>query len=435
MPEISIGSRLAHAWNAFFNKDPTRTNYSSIYGGIGSRPDRRRRNFGNDKSIVNAVYTRISVDAAAVQIKHVQLDNNGRFQTEKETALNECLTMSANNDQSARAFRQDCFLSLLDEGNIAVIPTDTSANPREMLSFDIGSMRVGQVLEWRPKEVRVKVYNENTGKKEEIWFPKSACLLPENPFYSTMNAPNSTLKRLIRKLALLDMTDEQNSSGKLDLIIQVPYQLKGDAKKKLADERRKEIEMQLAGSKYGIAYTDATEKVIQLNRQVENQLQKQVEYLTGMLFSQLGITQEILNGTADEQAMLNYNNRTIEPLIASVVDEMNRKWLSKTARSQGQAIVYLQDPFKLVPVNNIAEIADKFTRNAIMTSNEFRSIVGLKPSVDPDADVLRNKNLNQSKDEEHPQSDEENPAEQIKMEAKLTNQPSKLVNTKLKGHK
>lgn len=398
---IGLGTRFKHAWNAFFNKDPTKVVYREIGSGYSYKPDRIRFSRGAEKSIITSVYNRIATDVAAIDVRHVLLDENGRFLEEKNSALNNCFSLEANIDQTSRAFMQDVVLSLMDEGCVAIVPTDTTSNPAIGMdgAFDILEMRVGRIVQWYPAHVRVEVYNEHTGKKEELILEKRSVAIIENPFYAVMNEPNSTMQRLIRKLGLLDSVDEQNSSGKLDLIVQLPYMVKSEARKQQAEERRKMIEDQLIGSKYGIAYMDATEHITQLNRPLENNLMSQIQYLTDLLFSQLGITKEILNGTADEKAMLNYNNRTVEPIISAIVDEMKRKFLSKTARSQRQSIMFFRDPFRLIPVDQIAEMADKMTRNEIMTSNEFRQIVGLKPSDDPDADVLRNKNLNQSTEE------------------------------------
>lgn len=399
--ETSLGSRLKHAWNAFLNRDPTiSNNYYDIGPGYSYRPDRARFTRGNEKSIVTSVYNRIAADVAAVDIKHCKLDENGRFLSEIDSKLNNCLTLEANIDQTSRAFRHDLVQSMFDEGVIAVVPIDTSVKPSNPGSFDILSMRVGKILDWHPAHVRVQVYNDKNGRKEELVVPKANTAIIENPFYSIINEPNSTMQRLIRKLALLDVIDEQSGSGKLDLIVQLPYVIKSEARREQAEQRRKDIENQLAGSKYGIAYTDGTERVTQLNRPVENNLMKQIEYLTSMLYSQLGITQSILDGTADEKTMLNYNNRIIEPIVSAIVDEFKRKFLTKTARSQRQTILFFRDPFKLVPVNDIAEIADKFTRNEIMTSNEIRQVVGLKPSDDPKADQLVNSNISQPKEEQ-----------------------------------
>ena len=391
---LSIGSRLQHAWNAFRNKDPA-IYYNNIGPGYGYRPDRVRFSRGNERSIVTSVYNRITLDAAAINIYHARLDENDRFIEKIESGLNNCLTLEANMDQTARAFLQDAVMSMLDEGCVALVPVDTTLDPEVTGSYDIQSMRTAQILEWYPEHVKLRLYNEKIGRKEDIILSKSTVAIIENPLYSVMNEPNSTMQRLIRKLNLLDVIDEQSGSGKLDLIIQVPYVIKTDARRRQAEERRKEIENQLTGSKYGIAYTDGTERITQLNRAVDNNLMSQIEYLTSMLYSQLGITQSILDGSADDKTMLNYYNRTIEPIISAIVDEMKRKFLTKTARSQKQSILFFRDPFKLVPVADISEIADKFTRNEIMTSNEIRQIVGMKPSDDPKADELRNSNISE----------------------------------------
>ena len=396
--ENSFTSRLKHAWNAFFNKDPT-DYYKNIGTSYTYRPDRPRLTRGNERSIVTSVYNRIALDASSVTIQHVRLDENNRFVSVIDSGLNNCLTVEANLDQTGRAFIQDVVMSMLDEGCVAIVPVETTLNPEITGSYDILSMRTGKILEWYPSHVKVRVYNEKTGRKEDIVVPKSTVGIVENPLYAVINEPNSTMQRLIRKLNLLDVVDEQSSSGKLDLIIQLPYVIKTEARRQQAEKRRQDIVDQLAGSKYGIAYTDGTERITQLNRPVENNLMKQIEYLTSMLYSQLGITQSILDGTADDKTMLNYYNRTIEPILSAIVDEMKRKFLTKTARSQLQSISFFRDPFKLVPVSDISEIADKFTRNEIMTSNEIRQIIGMKPSDDPKADELRNKNLSQPKDD------------------------------------
>ena len=395
---MGITDRLQHAWNAFLNRSPT--TYDNSRGmGYSYRPDRPRLTRGNEQSIVTSVYNRLALDVSAIDIKHIRLDDNDRFMETIKSGLNNCLSTEANIDQTARAFIQDIVMSLMDEGSVAIIPVDTTFDPTLTGAYDIHSMRTGKILNWFPDYVKVRVYNDKTGLKEDIDVPKKAVAIIENPLYAVINETNSTMQRLIRKLNLLDFVDEQSSSGKLDLIIQLPYVIKTDARRKQAESRRQDIEMQLAGSKYGIAYTDGTEKITQLNRPVENNLMKQVEYLTSMLYSQLGITQSILDGTADDKTMLNYYNRTIEPIVSAIVDEMKRKFLTKTARSQNQTISFFRDPFKLVPVNDIAEIADKFTRNEIMTSNEIRQIIGMKPAEDPKADELRNKNLSQSKED------------------------------------
>lgn len=389
--EMSFGSRLKHAWNAFTGN--VQMNYRDLGMSYSYRADRPRMSRGNERSIVTSVYNRIALDVAALNIQHVRLDENGRFLSVIDDGLNNCLTLEANVDQTARSFVQDVVISMFDEGSVAIVPVDTTTDPNVSGSYDIQSLRVGQILDWYPQHIRARVYNEQTGRKEDVVVPKSAVAIIENPLYAVINEPNSTMQRLIRKLNLLDVIDEQSGSGKLDLIIQLPYVIKTEARRRQAENRRKDIENQLSGSKYGIAYTDGTEHITQLNRSVNNNLMSQIEYLTSMLYSQLGITQSILDGTADEKTMLNYNNRTIEPIISAIVDEMKRKFLTKTARSQHQSISFFRDPFKLVPVNDIAEIADKFTRNEIMTSNEIRQVVGMKPSEDPRADELRNKNL------------------------------------------
>ena len=396
---MGIGDRLQHAWNAFFYNDNTYVNPQNLGGFSTFRPDRVHFSRGVEKSIVTSVYNRIALDATSIAIKHVRLDDNGRFLEEIDSGLQNCLNVEANIDQTGRAFLQDVVMSMLDEGCVAIVPVDTTINPAKSGSYEINTLRTGKILEWYPAHVRVRVYNDQKGIHEEVTLPKSMVGVIENPLYAVINEPNSTMQRLIRKLSLLDVVDEQTSSGKLDLIIQLPYVIKTDARKKQADERRKDIEMQLAGSKYGIAYTDGTEKITQLNRPAENNLMKQVEYLTDMLYSQLGLTQSIMDGSANDKTMLNYYNRTIEPILAAIVDEIKRKFLTKTARTQKQTIMYFRDPFKLVPVSDIAEIADKFTRNEIMTSNEIRQIVGMKPADDPSADELRNKNLNQSSED------------------------------------
>ena len=393
---MKFTDRIKHSWNAFLNRDPT-YNYRDLGGpSYGYRPDRMRFTRGNERSIVTSVYNRIALDAASIDIMHVQLDKDGRFESIRESALNECLTKNANIDQTGRAFIQDVVMSMLDEGCVAIVPVDTTINPNISNSYEINTVRTAKIVEWYPAHVKVNLYNDRTGRKEDLILPKKTVAIIENPLYAVINEPNSTMQRLIRKLNLLDVIDEQSGSGKLDLIIQLPYVIKTDARRQQAEQRRKDIEMQLSGSKYGIAYTDGTERITQLNRSVDNNLMKQIEYLTSMLYSQLGITQAILDGSADDKTMLNYYNRTIEPIVSAIVDEIQRKFLTKTAITQKQAIAYFRDPFRLVPVNEIAEIADKFTRNEIMTSNEIRQIVGMKPSKDPNADELRNKNLSQS---------------------------------------
>ncbi len=392
---LNLSTRLAHAWNAFTSRDPTQ--YIITGPGYSSRPDRPRLSRGNEKSIATSIFNRIALDVSSVNIKHCRLDKNGRYVEDIDSGLNNCLNLEANKDQTGRAFIQDVVLSMLDEGCVALVPVETTIDPKSSNSYQIDSMRTGKITEWYPDMVRVRLYNDRTGEKEEILLPKNQVAIIENPLYAVVNEYNSTMQRLIRKLSLLDVTDEQTASGKLDLIIQLPYVIKTEARREQAERRRKDIIDQLTGSQYGIAYTDGTEKIIQLNRSLENNLLKQVEYLTNMVYSQLGITQSVLDGTADEKTMLNYMNRTVEPIISAIVDELKRKFLTKTARSQLQSIVYFRDPFRLVPVNDIAEIADKFTRNEIMTSNEIRQIVGMQPSKDPKADELVNSNISQAK--------------------------------------
>lgn len=391
--EYKFGYRLKHAWDAFRNRSPTGY-YSDIGPSYSYRPDRPRFSRGNERSIVTAIYNRIALDVAAIDIKHARLDDNGRFSSVIDDELNQCLTVEANLDQTARAFKQDIVMSMLDEGCVAIVPIETDLDPTKTGSYKIYSMRTGKVVEWYPKHVKVRVYNEEVGHTEDITLPKKMVAIVENPLYAVINEPNSTMQRLIRKLNLLDAIDEQSGSGKLDLIIQLPYTTKTELKKKQAEARRKMIEDQLTGTKYGIAYTDATEHITQLNRPVNNNLMSQIEYLTNMLYSQLGMTQSVMDGSADEKVMLNYYSRTVEPIVSAIVDETIRKFLTKTARSQGQSILFFRDPFKLVPVQSIADIADKLTRNEILSSNEIRQIVGYKPSDDPRADELRNKNLN-----------------------------------------
>ena len=393
---MGIRDRLQHAWNAFVYNDNTYVDPQNLGGLSTYKPDRVHFSRGVERSIVTSVYNRLALDVSSIAIKHVRLDENGRFKEEVDSGLQNCLNVEANIDQTGRAFLQDVVMSMLDEGCVAIVPVDTTIDPAKSGSYEINTMRTGKILEWYPAHVRVRVYNDKRGIHEEIVLPKSSVAIIENPLYAVINEPNSTMQRLIRKLNLLDVVDEQTSSGKLDLIIQLPYVIKTDARRKQAEERRKDIEMQLSGSKYGIAYTDGTERITQLNRPAENNLMKQVEYLTSMLYSQLGLTQSIMDGSADDKTMLNYYNRTVEPILAAITDEIKRKFLTKTARSQKQTIMYFRDPFKLTPVLDLAEIADKFTRNEIMTSNEIRQIVGMKPADDPSADELRNKNLNQS---------------------------------------
>lgn len=393
---MGIVNRIKHGWNAFMNKDPTMEYAPTIGAASYDRPDRPRLTRGNERSMITTIYSKFSVDAASIDIKHVKLDSSERYTETIKDSLNYCLTTEANVDQTARMFKQDIFLKMLDDGCVAIVPIDTINDPTTGNVFSIVTMRTAQIINWYPEYVRVRIYNEKTGLFDEMNLPKKMVAIVENPFYAIMNETNSTMQRLKRKLAILDIIDDRSGSNKLDLIIQLPYSIKGEAKRNLADQRRKDIADQLAGSDYGIAYIDATEHITQLNRSVENNLLKQVEYFTNLLYSQLGITVEIMNGTADENAMNNYYNRVIEPMIAAVVDELNRKFLTKTARTQLQAIKFFRDPFRLVSTTNLAELADKFTRNCIMTSNEFRQVVGLIPVDDPMADQLRNNNLSPS---------------------------------------
>lgn len=399
---MSLTDRFKHAWNAFTNSKDPPYQFRDIGVGYSLRPDRARFSRGNEKSIVTSIYNRIALDVAAIDIRHVTLDDSNRYLSDMDSGINTCLSMEANIDQTARSFIQDAVISMFDEGHVAIVPVDTIVrcddDPKDTPLYDITSMRTGKVIEWFPQHLKVRVYNDRIGRKEEILIPKSTTVIVENPLYAVINEPNSTMQRLIRKLNILDAIDEQSGSGKLDLIIQLPYVIKSAAKQEQAEKRRKELEQQLANTKYGIGYIDGTEHVTQLNRSIDNNLMKQIEYLTSLLFSQLGITQSILDGTADDKTMLNYYSRTIEPIISALVDEMKRKWLTEEARSQKQSILFFRNPFKLVPVNDIAEIADKFTRNEIMTSNEIRQVMGLKPSDDPKADMLINSNLNQSKE-------------------------------------
>lgn len=397
--ELSITDRMKHAFNAFMNRDPTAYYNRNLGSSYSIRPDRPRLSRGNERSIITAIFNRIAMDVAAIDIMHCRLDENNRFIEKIDSGLNNCLNLEANIDQSGRAFIQDAVMSMLDEGVVALVPVDTDLNPASTDSYDILTMRTGKILEWYPSHVKVRLYNDRTGEKEDLMLAKRDVAIIENPLFAIVNEPNSTMQRLMRKLSLLDVTDEQTASGKLDLIIQLPYVVKSEARREQANQRRKDIEQQLAEGKYGIAYTDGTEKITQLNRSVENNLMKQVEYLTNMVYSQIGITQSVLDGTADEKTMLNYNNRTVEPIVSAIVDELKRKFLTKTARTQLQSISFFRDPFKLVPVNDIAEIADKFTRNEIMTSNEIRQIVGMKPSNDPKADRLINSNISQAKED------------------------------------
>lgn len=407
--EITIGSRAKNAWNAFFNRDPTDNFYRDPGYSYSYRPDRVRLTRGNERSIITAIYNRIAIDVATMTIQHCKLDENERFLSVINSGLNNCLNLEANIDQSGRAFIHDTVLSMLDEGVVALVPIDTIHNPTVTESYEIETMRVGKILEWMPNKVRVSVYNDRKGMKQEVTLPKKMVAIIENPFYAVFNEPSSTMKRLIRKLNLLDAIDEQSGSGKLDLIIQLPYIIKSDARRQQAEKRRKDIEMQLSDSKYGIAYTDGTERITQLNRPVENNLMKQIEYLTSMLHSQFGITQSVMDGTADEKTMNNYYYRTIEPIISTIVDELKRKFLTKTARTQSQSIMFFRNPFKLMPINELADAADKFTRNEIMSKNEWRHILGMKPSEDPKADQLINSNINQSPDQQMPPGEETEP--------------------------
>lgn len=390
--------RLQHSWNAFRGRD--RPTYGNRSLGTYYNPDQTRLRIGNERSLVTAIYNRIAMDVASNKIEHVRVDQNGRYIDTVQDGLNTCLTLEANLDQTSRSFFQNAVLTMFDEGCVALVPVDTDINPALSTSYDIRTMRVGKIVQWMPEDIRVLLYNDRTGKKEEIEIPKRLVAIVQNPFYVVMNEPNSTLQRLIRKLSLLDAVDEQSSSGKLDMIIQLPYVIKSPMRREQAEQRRKDIEMQLSGSKFGIAYTDGTERITQLNRPLENNLMGQIEYLMNTLYSQLGITPEILNGTADEKTMLNYNTRTIEPILSAFVDEMKRKFLTKTARTQGHSILFSSEPFKLVPINNIADIADRFTRNEILSPNEVRGIIGFKPVADQQADELRNRNLNQNTDME-----------------------------------
>lgn len=407
--EMNIGSRLKHAWNAFLNRDPPGSRYYG--GGYSYRPDRMRFSRGSERTIINAIYNRIALDATSITINHVKLDENNRFDSIIDSGLNYCLNIEANADQTGRGLIQDIVMTFLEEGVAAVVPEKTNFDPRYSNSYEIYSMRVGVPVEWYPNHVRVRLFNELTGQKEEITFPKKMVALIENPFYAVMNAPNSTMQQLVRKLALLDVVDEQAGSGKLDMIIQLPYVIKSPARREQAEQRRADIEKQLSGSKYGIAYTDGTERIVQLNRSLENNILKSIEYLTNMVYSQLGVTQEILNGTADEKTMNNYMNRIIEPVVSAIADEFKRKFLTKTARTQGQSIMFFRDPFRLAPVSMIAEMADKFTRNEIMTPNEFRQVIGMKPSKDPKSDQLANRNI-ASADEGMPMQGEETYADE-----------------------
>lgn len=401
--DLPFGARVKQAWNAFMDKDSF-SRYRDIGPGYYRRPDRPMFTRGNERSIVTSVFNRIAIDAASINLRHVRLDENDRFLETLDTGLNNCLSVEANTDQTGRAFVQDAVMSMLDEGCIAIVPVDTTGDPNSTGAYDVMSMRVGKIVDWYPQHVKVRLYNERTGNKEDITLHKSIVAIVENPLFAVVNEPNSTLKRLIAKLNLLDAIDQQSGSGKLDLIIQLPYVIKTEARRQQAETRRQDIVNQLSGSKYGIAYTDGTEHITQLNRSVENNLMAQIEYLTSMLYSQLGITQSILDGTADDKTMLNYYNRTIDPILSAIVDEIKRKFLTKTARTQLQSISAFRDPFKLVPVNDLSEIADKFTRNEILSSNEIRQIIGMKPSADPKADELRNKNLSKPEGGDNPQT-------------------------------
>lgn len=399
----NLGGRLMHAWNAFSNREAVYGYPQYDFGmGYSIRPDRVRLTLGSERTIVSSIYNQIAIDVSAISVVHARMDQNGRFLGSVSSGLNECLSISANVDQSGRNFLQEAVMSLFDEGAIAIVPVDTTINPQVSGGYDIRSLRTGKILDWFPDHIRVEVYNEKLGRKEEVTLPKSMVAIIENPLYLVMNEPNSTLKRLVNKINLLDSIDTQSGSGRLDLFIQLPYTIKSDARRAQAIQRTKDIELQLAGSKYGIAYVDGSEKITQLNRPAENNLLKQVEYLTGMLYNQLGLTESVFNGTADEKTMINYYNRTVEPVLSAIVNEMRRKFLTKTARSLGQDIVFFRDPFRLVPVFELAEIADKFTRNEILSSNEVRAIIGYKPSNQPGADELRNKNLNQPEVEAPP---------------------------------
>lgn len=392
--QIPFSRRLQHAWNAFFNRDPT--SFYSYGMSYSSRPDRTRLSVGNERSTIASIYNRIALDVSEISIRHVRLDQNGRYESTIDSGLNECLSTSANIDQTGKAFIQDVVMSMFDEGCVAIVPVDTTYDPLMTSSYEINSLRTGQILEWYPEHVRLKVYNERVGQKEEIVLPKKFVAIVENPLYAVMNEPNSTLQRLIRKLNLLDSIDEQNASGKLDILIQLPYAIRSEARKAQAEQRRQDIENQLVGSKYGIAYVDSTERITQLNRPAENQLMDRIVYLTDKLYNELGITKSVFDGTADEQTSLNYYNNTVNPVLSAIVDSMRRTFLTKTARTQGQSIMYFRDPFKLVPVSQLAEISDKFTRNEVLSSNEVRAIVGYKPSKNKRADELINKNLNTS---------------------------------------
>lgn len=394
---MGVIERFQRGWNAFINnRDPTFENHSNNIGiGYSLRPDRPRLSRGNERTIVSSIYNRIALDVASMEFKHTKLDENGRYTSDMNSGLNDCLTLEANIDQTNRAFIQDCVLSMLDEGHVAIVPVDTTVDPNDTSSYDINTLRTGKILEWYPRHVKVRVYDDRVGEKKDVILSKSIVGIIENPLYAVVNEPNSTAQRLIRKLRLLDIVDEQSSSGRLDLIIQLPYSTRAELRKEQASNRRQELEDQMSNSKLGIGYIDSSEKVIQLNRPVENNLLKQIEYLMNLFYSQIGITQSVMDGTADEKTMLNYYNRATEPIASAIADEMKRKFLSKTARTQGQSISVFRNPFKLVPVEQLAEIVDKFTRNEIASSNEFRQIIGWKPSKDPRADELRNKNISE----------------------------------------
>lgn len=398
MPE-PIGTRLKRAWNAFSNRDPTKDYYRYDGPGYGTRPDRFKLRLGNERSIISSIYTRIALDVSQTSIKHVLLDEEGRYSSIKESSLNRCLNVEANVDQSGKAFLFDAAMSMLDEGCVAIVPVDTTDDPNITGAYDVNSLRTGKVVQWKPNSVVVNLYNERTGLKEDVPLPKSMVALPENPFYAVMNEPNSTLKRLIHKLNLLDAIDDQSGSGKLDLIIQLPYTVKTESKKAQANERRRLVEEQLTGSKYGVAYTDAAEKITQLNRPIENQLMAQIEYLVTLLYSQLGLTQGVFDGTADDKVLNNYYSRTVEPIVSAITDELYRKFLTRTAQTQKQSIFYFRDPFRFVSVSAIPDLADKLSRNEIMAPNEFRPILGLKPSPDPKANELRNRNISEPNEE------------------------------------
>ena len=393
--EVNLISRLKHSWNAFMNRDPT-YDYINTGPGYSSRPDRPRFTRGNERTIVTAIYNRIALDVASININHCKIDNNGRFIETINSSLNKCLNLEANLDQTGRAFVQDIVMSMLDEGSVAIVPVETDISPSKTESYKILSMRTGKIMEWYPNHVKVRLYDERDGEKKDIKLEKKSVAIIENPLYAVINEHNSTMQRLMRKLALLDSMDERMSTGKLDMIIQLPYVIKSETRRKEAERRRKELEEQMSGSTYGIGYIDGTERIVQLNRSLDNNLVKQVEQLTSQLYSQLGITQAILDSSASEEEMLNYYSRTIEPIISAIVDEMKRKFLTKTARTQNQTIKFFRDPFRLVPLSKLAEIAGTFTQNEIITANEVRQIIGMKPSDDPKADQLVNSNINQT---------------------------------------